>query len=178
MAWFVVLAAGSGIAGQGSWRGAFGGADVCRGLAEAAMENVLLPEAPDQAGSVDNDVCAICFVPLPRDHRRQSGSPGSPGSIAWLPCGHAYCDACIRPWLARSATCPKCRADFAPAASNASSASSALNAWWPPPDDEGGIVDDAADADADADDDEAHEAYEAYLAYLSSAYDEPTPSYP
>ncbi|KXZ42226.1 hypothetical protein GPECTOR_178g235 [Gonium pectorale] len=40
----------------------------------------------------------------------------TPGAtrIASLPCAHAFCAPCIRPWLAANATCPVCRWAFPP----------------------------------------------------------------
>jgi len=45
-----------------------------------------------------NRSCQICL---------EDQAPGGRGCK--LPCGHLYCLACVRGWLARSCTCPACR---------------------------------------------------------------------
>ncbi|KAH7717649.1 zinc finger protein, partial [Aphelenchoides avenae] len=42
--------------------------------------------------------CPVCFELLDQDH------------VFTLPCGHAFDHSCILSWLAKSPTCPCCRA--------------------------------------------------------------------
>lgn len=38
--------------------------------------------------------------------------PKTPRAILRLPCGHRYCDCCLRRWLSRHSSCPTCRWSF------------------------------------------------------------------
>lgn len=47
------------------------------------------------------DECAICLA----------AAAAADCSALRLPCGHAFCKACVKPWLERCGLCPTCRND-------------------------------------------------------------------
>lgn len=63
---------------------------------EAFMQHGLksIPEA-ELANHTDEQACPICHCDFDRPVK--------------TPCGHVYCDECIRPWLETNERCPTCR---------------------------------------------------------------------
>lgn len=47
-----------------------------------------------------------------RRRRRQRRENSPPRLILELPCGHRFCDGCVRRWLSSHASCPTCRYQF------------------------------------------------------------------
>eukprot|EP00291_Cryptomonas_curvata_P006906 CAMPEP_0172179456 /NCGR_PEP_ID=MMETSP1050-20130122/16630_1 /TAXON_ID=233186 /ORGANISM="Cryptomonas curvata, Strain CCAP979/52" /LENGTH=212 /DNA_ID=CAMNT_0012852345 /DNA_START=80 /DNA_END=714 /DNA_ORIENTATION=- len=74
--------------------------DVCSSGASASAE------------AEEDQICAICRDPLP-----VAGE-----DLLRLPCSHRFHAACLRPWLARSNTCPTCRRKPATPAGDAAAA--------------------------------------------------------
>lgn len=72
------------------------------GLTEEQL--LALPQLAPVHHPDDDSLCAICREPYqPKDH------PGPAASIRKAPCGHAFHEACLFPWLRRVPSCPMCR---------------------------------------------------------------------
>ena len=79
------------------------------------------------AALADDELCPICLSCL----NRSDEGDGMHHVVRIRRCTHAFCNTCLRKWLARSTVCPVCKADLSNSGQPPSAATPPINAAAP-----------------------------------------------
>lgn len=73
------------------------------GASQAFMQSL-----PDATNDLKDDKCAICLSTM-HIIRSHDDEDGNKKKVKLLPCGHAFHEDCITPWITRVSSCPLCK---------------------------------------------------------------------